>query len=38
MYCKQNLSRFLDNVKHPFIGKHAGNIETNEDNPKTEAI
>ena len=30
MYGKPNLSRFLDNLKHPLIGVHPGTLNTQE--------
>lgn len=30
MYSKQNLSRFLENLKHPLIGLHPGAMKTQE--------
>jgi hypothetical protein len=37
IYTKHNLSKYLDNLKHPLIGLHPGNIEDNEELKQAEA-
>ncbi len=35
IYTKQNLSKYLEDLKHPLIGLHPGNVE---DNPPEELV